>query len=411
MSGPILPFPGGRALKIVDPATAPADPGELTASLGTGPATKTPKSRRRKQPLSPPTPARPPRELTAEEAELQHRMFEAYFNGRRPARNHSKASIDTDLKAVNHLLAFIGQPLWLLTENDFEVWSAHMGITRGMAATTQRRMQGAVCTFMRYLVHHQAFQNAALKMGGRLQEIGHSENRIIHTTDKNHARMRRHLTSEEFQILLRIQDAAIEIAAQEAPRRARAFMRDKAMFLTYYTYGLRLAEGHGLDIGSFRPNPDIPELGQFGFAHVYGKGTNGSGPRFRSVPSILPDIRPVLEWYLDIVRPLYQPADEENAMWLSEHGGRLARSSIDHRFKLLVEIAGYDRADISMHGLRHMSVSHEAEADVSLHFTQQRHGHAHASTTQQYTHLPEQYIRETARRLVSAVVKGKEGPK
>lgn len=404
MSRPVVPFPG-RILIVVDPTSE-----HLTASLGTevSPVPKAPKPRRASEPQTPPTPAREPRELTEQEEDLQRRMFKAYFENRRPSRNHAQTSIANDRRAVEDLLAFIGQPLWQLTENDFEVWSAHLGVTRKLAPNSQRRMQGAVCTFMRYLVHHQAFQNQALRLGGRLQEIGHSENRIVHSTDNNHVRVRKYLTSAEFQDLLRIQDAAIEIAVRKAPRRARALMRDKAMFLTYYTYGLRLTEGHGMNVDSFRPNPTLPELGQFGFAHVYGKGSNGSGPRFRAVPAILPDIRAVMEWYLAVVRPLYGVCDDEPALWLSEQGRRLGRSAIDVRFKILVEIAGYDRADISVHGLRHMSVSHEAEAGVSLHFTQQRHGHAHASTTQQYTHLPEEFIRNAARKLVDDLVKRKE---
>lgn len=406
MSGPTDSIPG-RALRLVDPVAAPA-PDELTPSLGTDLQPKARKPRKSQQPLPAPTPARPPRELTQQEAELQQEMINAFFNGRRPARNHSPASIKTDLYAVNDLLGFIGQPLWLLTEGDFEAWSAHLGITRALAAGTQRRMQGSVATFMRYLVHHQGFQNKAFQLGGRLQEIAHPENRIIHTIDSNPTRKRHHLTSEEFQALVAVQDAAIEIAATEAPRRLRALMRDKAMFLTFYTYGLRLAEGHGLNTDSFRPNPTIPELGSFGIAHVYGKGANGSGPRFRAVPAILPDIRPVLEWYQRVVRPLYQPADDQKALWLSEGGRRLARSSIDNRFKFLVEIAGYERIDMSLHGLRHMSVSHEAEADIPLHFTQQRHGHVFASTTQQYTHLTDKYIQDTARRLVSEIYSAKE---
>ncbi|MFQ6310088.1 tyrosine-type recombinase/integrase [Lysobacter capsici] len=119
--------------------------------------------------------------------------------------------------------------------------------------------------------------------------------------------------------------------------------------------------------------------------------------------AVLADIRPILEWYLEVVRPLYHPPADEPAMWLSERGRRLTRSSISSRFKKLLSITGFDPKLLSTHGLRHMSVTHEAEADVPLHFTQLRHGHAHASTTQQYTHLSNQFIRDVARRLVREV--------
>lgn len=400
MTGRVLTFPERKS-----PAGQPTLPDPTGGSLGAPVTTKPRKPRTPKGPATPLAPARPPHVFSEEEQALQNKMLKAYFDGRRPSRNHAQSSIKTDRLAVNDLLDFIGQPLWHLTEGDFEVWSAHLGLVRQLAVGTQRRMQGSVCTLMRYLAHHQALQNEAAKFGGRMLEIGHSENRIIHSTDRNTKHRRKYPASIEFQDLLRVQDAAIQIAIQDAPRRARGFMRDKAMFLVYYTYGLRLAEGHGLNVDSFRRNTDIPALGIFGTVDVFGKGSNGSGPRPRSVPAILPDIRPLMEWYLAVVRPLYHPDDCEKALFLSESGKRLGRSSIAHRFKILLEIGGYEPGDLSMHGLRHMSISHEAEDGVSLHFTQHRHGHAQASTTQTYTHLSDDFIREAAMRLVGNYTK------
>jgi len=348
-----------------------------------------------------PTPPRPPRTLSEKEHALQERMLRAFFEGRRPSRNHARSSIQNDQIAVRQLLAFIGQPLWELTEADFEVWSAHLGQTRGNSPNTQRRKQTAVATLMRYLSRNLALQNEARGMGGELREIAHSENRVVHTTDATRTRHRRYLSATEFQGVVETLDVAIELAIKSKPRSVRALLRDKAMFICYYVYGLRMSEGHGLNLNSFRKNPDIPELGRFGFADVYGKGSNGSGLRFRSVPAIALSIRDILEWYLEVVRPMYTTLDpDEKAMWISERGTRMCRSDIDARFKNLLKVCGIDPSTLSTHGLRHMSVSHEAEAAVPLHFTQQRHGHANASTTQVYTHLPETYVRDRARELV-----------
>lgn len=384
-------------------------PPPLAPSLGTpaptgaGPtAVPTP---RRKPKASPPpavpTPARPPRELNEAEQTLQDKMLRAYYEGRRPSRNHAKSSINNDQIAVRQLLTFIGQPLWELTESDFEVWSAHRGLTMGDAPGTQRRKQTAIATLMRYLSRNLALQNEARAMGGELREIANSENRVIHTTDKAPKRHRRYLSSTEFQEIVEVLDTAIEMAIQTKPRCVRALLRDKAMFITFYAYGLRISEGYALDLKSFRMNPDIPEIGPFGFVDVYGKGSSGSGPRFRSVPAINPNIREILEWYLEVVRPLFPTKDpDEQAMWLSEQRKRLCRAEISERFKNLLRVCGIDPSSLSPHGLRHMSVSHEAEANVPLHFTQERHGHANPSTTQIYTHLPESFIRDRARQLV-----------
>lgn len=328
-------------------------------------------------------------------------MLRAYYEGRRPSRNHAPSSIHNDRIAVSQLLAFIGQPLWELTEADFEAWSAHLGISKGDAQRTQRRKQTAVATLMRYLSHNLAFQNEARAMGGELREIAHSENRVVHTTDATPKHRRRYLCAAEFQVVIEMIDTAIELAITTKPRCVLTLLRDKAMFISFYVYGLRMSEGHGLNINSFRPNPDIPELGRFGYVDVYGKGSNGSGPRFRSVPAIAIGIREILEWYLEVVRPMFSPLNpDEQAMWISERGTRMCRSEIHTRFKNLLMVCGIDPCTLSTHGLRHLSVSHEAEAGVPLHFTQHRHGHANASTTQVYTHLSEAFIRDRAKNLV-----------
>ncbi|MGN7918765.1 tyrosine-type recombinase/integrase [Lysobacter sp. 22409] len=407
MTARIYRLPGA----LVAPPLAPSLGTPAPAPAGSGPVAAPKPRRKPKSPTAPavPTPARPPRALTEQEQALQDKMLRAYYEGRRPSRNHAKSSITNDQIAVRQLLAFIGQPLWALTEADFEVWSAHLGLSKGDAPRTQRRKQTAIATLMRYLSHNLAYQNEARALGGELREIAHSENRVIHTTDMAPMRHRRYLSAAEFQEVVQVLDAAIELAIRTKPRCVRALLRDKAMFITYYVYGLRMSEGHAMNLTSFRSNPDIGELGRFGFADVYGKGSNGSGPRFRSIPAINPAIREVLEWYLAVVRPLFPPLHpDEPAMWLSEQGTRLSRSEISARFKHLLRVCGIDPVTLSPHGLRHMSVSHEAEANVPLHFTQQRHGHAHAATTQVYTHFPETFIRDRARQLVKQQLQKKE---
>lgn len=384
MSAKVIEFPNGAPV----------------AALGFIPPV--PKSRPRgKAPLTVRPLARPPRALTADETQLQERMLDAYFAGRRASKNHTPKTIRRDRGYAQQFLTYVGQPVWAITEDDFETWAAHLAIDRHLSPGTQRAMQGAIATFFHYLSRHTAFKNEAhTRFHGALLEVAHSENRVVHTTDVAIVRPRRHLTGREFEQFLTIIDSTIEVCAIDYPRRLTDLQRDKAMFTTFYAFGLRLSEGRGLDVGSFRANPDIPELGEYGYAHVMGKGSNGSGPRFRAVPAIHDDIRAVLEWYLQHVRPRYKNADTEPALWLSEHGNRLSRSSIWSRYKNFVQLAGFDPKLMAPHGLRHMSVTHEAEADVPLSFTQARHGHRDGATTQKYTHLSERFVRDNAKELV-----------
>ncbi|QSX74458.1 tyrosine-type recombinase/integrase [Lysobacter arenosi] len=367
------------------PPTPPGDPAEASA------------------PLKPSALARPPRVLTAEEQALQTRMFQAYFEGRRPAKGHAADSIKGTRRRALEFAQFVGQPLWEITEADFESWSAHLGLERNLTPSSQRTMQGAVATFFNYLVENAALQNEALRLFGKqVSRIATSDNRVVHSTDANGVRARRYLTDDETTLAFAAYDAVIEAAAEIAPGKLRYFQRDKAMFYVYYGFGLRLQEGQQLNLLSFSPNPDLPELGIYGAATVVGKGSRGSGPRTRTVPTIHPDLPLVLTWYVEHVRPQFETKSEDarKALWLSDRGRRLSRASISARFKHFLTSVGLDPTLFSPHGLRHMAVSHEAAANVPLAFTQAKVGHAHASTTQRYTHLPDDFMRTIAKNIV-----------
>ena len=386
MTANVLPFPG-----------APA-PNEDVVSLLCPPAARPPK------PLPPPTPlplARPPRELTPAEERLQSQILDAYFQGRRVAQGHAANGIQRDRRTVEDLLRYVGQPMWEITAEDFESWAGHLGLERHLASSSQRVMHCAVATFFDYGADSRLWQNEARRQfRGRIEHIVTRDNRVIHTTDANPARPRRYLDAAGFDRVFTVLDSIVEVAAIEAPRRLKTFQRDRAMFYTFYGYGLRLSEGRGLDVTSFSPNPDLPELGRFGVVEVRGKGSRGSGPRARTIPAILADLPPLLTWYLDEVRPQFRKAPDEAALWLSEQGRRLGRAAIATRYKLLIRSCGLDGKLFSPHGLRHMYVSHQAAANVPILFTSQSVGHGGTAITARYTHMGDDYSRNIAYNFV-----------
>ena len=390
MTATILPFPS------LAPAAPPAElvlPPDLPAP------------RRAKAPLTPRPLARPPRALNATEAALQARILEGFFQGYRPAQNHEPDSIRRDRAYVERFLAFVGQPLWAMTDADFESWAAHLGLEKLLAARSQRTMQIAVAQFWAYAVENAEWQNeVARQFGSRIQPIVTRGNRVVHTCDNTPVRERKYLVADEFDDLFALLDCVVEVAAQEAPRLLKTFQRDRAMFYTYYAFGLRLGEGHGLNVHSFSPNPDLPELGRFGCVGVLGKGCRGSGKRFRLVATLQPDIGPLLSWYVDEIRPkfLRNAPSGETAMWLSEQGKRLCRASISLRYKTLLDACGQNVALFAPHGLRHMYVSHQACANVPTLFTSRSAGHSNPAVTARYTHLPDDYQRTVAFNVVRA---------
>lgn len=398
MSATILMFPGVHPLD--DVLTHAADPsprlGHLPPEPPMGLLDGKPK------PLTARALDRPRRALTAEEQKLQDTMLEMYFQGVRGAKNHAPSTIRSDRNYVLQFLTYVGQPLWACTASDFEAWAAHLALERHLASGTQRVMQGAIAAFYDYLAHNTHWQNAVrTQFDARLEQVATSENRVVHTTDKNRKRERTYLTGEELTQIFAVMESVVELAALEAPRQLKTFQRDRVMFYTYYAYGLRLDEGHGLSFSSFFRNADAPEMGRYGFASVWGKGSRGSGPRYRCVPCTRPDVPPLLDWYLEEVRPKFECRNPE-AIWLSTRGNRLSRSGIGNRFKRVIRACGLDEHLFSPHGLRHMSVTHQAEAGVPLAFTSQTHGHVNMATTTTYTHLSDAFLRNTARNVISA---------
>lgn len=391
MTGTVLPFPG-----------TPAPPEALAQLLG-----PVRRPRRRPLPEQAPALARPPRALSTEEAALQLKIVEAYFNGRRRAQGHVASGIRRDRAVVDELLGYVGQPLWAITPEDFESWAVHLGVERKLAPSTQRTMQTAVATFFDYVVDHQGWQNEVHRcFQARTERIVTRANRLIHTTDDAPRLQRDYLTAAQLDGVFDVLDLIVEVAAAEAPRRLKAFQRDRAMFYAFYGYGLRLAEGQQLTVNSFHPNPDLPELGRFGLVTVAGKGARGSGPRMRTVNAILPDLGPLLAWYIEDVRPKFRVRSEDDtAMWLSERGRRLSRPAIAVRYKTLIRACGLDPERFSPHGLRHMHVSHQAQANVPTLFTSRSVGHSSPAVTARYTHAPDDYHRTIAFNFVSGVLR------
>jgi integrase/recombinase XerD len=161
-------------------------------------------------------------------------------------------------------------------------------------------------------------------------------------------------------------------------------LRNRALVELLYAAGLRVSEALRLD------RRDLSTDG--GFVRVVGKGD-----RERLVP--VGDV--ALEWlarYLAWPRPGWLEAAGEgdgpdSALFVTPRGRRLARQSAWHIVKAAAEAAGLgDR--VSPHTLRHSFATHLLEGGADLRVVQELLGHASISTTQLYTHLTGERIRE-----------------
>ncbi len=165
---------------------------------------------------------------------------------------------------------------------------------------------------------------------------------------------------------------------------AVAALRDRALLELLYAAGLRITEALRLD------GDDLDLTG--GSVRVVGKGD-----RERVVP--VGDV--AVDWlarYLDVGRPVLAAADRSRSarggpVFLSDRGRRLGRNHAWALVKRSAATAGLgDR--VSPHTLRHSFATHLLEGGADLRVVQELLGHASISTTQIYTHLTGERIRE-----------------
>jgi integrase/recombinase XerD len=173
-----------------------------------------------------------------------------------------------------------------------------------------------------------------------------------------------------------------DTAAQDP--RAGLAIRDRALLELFYAAGLRVSEALGLD------REDLSLDGAY--VRVIGKGD-----RERLVP-VGEVALEHLERYLAAVRPAWlamahvEPI-RGGPVFLTPRGRRLARQQAWSVVRRAATAAGLgDR--VSPHTLRHSFATHLLEGGADLRVVQELLGHASISTTQLYTHLTGERIRD-----------------
>lgn len=347
-----------------------------------------------------------PFELTGKDAELYAGILEGYTNKRFSLR-HTEKTVARDLAVIHDILTFTHKPPWLWTEEDFEAWCADIGRNRKLAMSSQRHHQSTIRGFLAYIVANVRFSaEIARHCGIRIRQICTQDNCIPHVVERELDGERPALTHEDVERFFGAIDEEIEMCARFRAKGLVPLQRDKAMFYLAYTCGLRSIEVHGIDESSFRPNPGCPELANYGFASVWGKGAHGSGPRHREVPIIDPTLPPLLDWYVKYVRPalLLKANPNETAFFISERGGRLCPSAFAARFHHVLSLAGLEGKGYTPHSLRHSSVSHK-NWHLSLEANRIMHGHKYAATTQGYMHIPDEDVDRELTRTIKNIGK------
>ncbi|MFI0368480.1 tyrosine recombinase XerC [Actinomadura sp. 1N219] len=159
-------------------------------------------------------------------------------------------------------------------------------------------------------------------------------------------------------------------------------LRDLAVLEMLYATGVRVSELCGLDI-------DDLETGR-GTVRVMGKGG-----RERTVPVGEPAARAVQDW-LRAGRPALVTDVSGPALFLGARGGRLHPTSARRIVHARISEVG-QVTDMSPHGLRHSAATHLLEGGADLRSVQEILGHASLQTTQLYTHVSAERLKQVHR--------------
>ncbi len=226
----------------------------------------------------------------------------------------------------------------------------------GLGARSQARILSALKTFFKYLL----LEDLVAKDPTELLEGPRLARKIPEV-----------LSYDEVQAVL----GAVDLSTDHG-------LRNRAMLETLYACGLRVSELVDLRLSHFFPD--------IGFVKVVGKGD-----KERIVP-IGEEAVKHIGFYLDGVRrhlPRIDP-ECEDVLFLNRRGRGLTRVMVFLVVKEAARRAGIDKS-VSPHTFRHSFATHLIEGGADLRAVQDMLGHESILTTEIYTHLDTDYLRET----------------
>jgi integrase/recombinase XerD len=292
--------------------------------------------------------------------EMYQKGFKAFLQ---LEKSLSQNSVEAYLRDVEKLALYIFNEYGTLAPD--EITLKHLeGFIQSigkieMAATTQARIISGIKAFFKYCVMEQIVANnpttllPAPKVSRKLPDV---------------------LSFEEIENTI----SQIDLSKPEG-------QRNKAILETMYSSGLRVSEVVNLKISNMYLD--------IGFIRVIGKGD-----KERLVP-IGTDAIKHIKIYKEQVRVHNTPAkNAEDILFLNNRGKGLSRVMIFYIIKDLVLKAGIKKT-ISPHSFRHSFATHLVEGGADLRAVQEMLGHESITTTEIYTHLNREFLRDTLDRF------------
>ena len=275
-------------------------------------------------------------------------------SSQRTIRNYGR-----DLGRVSSFLAKSGHNLLDAARDDLAAYFQDL-TDRGRSASTASLCLSALRQFYAY-----AFA----------EELRADNPALALDSPKKAKRLPKVLTIEEVSALLDLVDDEAESGAPKA-------LRMQTLLHVLYATGLRVSELVSLSASSF-----------FGDGRSILK-VRGKGDKERLVP-LTEEAEIVLERYLAEARSRFSSA--EGSAWLFPSRGKSGHLTTARFAQLLKDLAaraGIDPTRISPHVLRHAFATHLLEGGADLRSLQHLLGHADITTTQIYTHVRQDRLRQ-----------------
>ena len=298
--------------------------------------------------------------------DIYKKGFKAFLQLEKSLSGHS---VEAYLRDIDKLASFLENYKEIHTPSDIQLSHLQNFIQSigaiGMATTSQARIISGVKSFFKYCL---------------IEQICSINPTTLLASPKTSRKLPDVLSFEEIEQMI----GEIDLSKPEGGR-------NKAILEVMYSSGLRVTEAIQLKISYLYLD--------VGFIRVIGKGD-----KERLVP-IGSDAIKYIRLYKDTIRTHQTPAKNcEDILFLNNRGKGLSRVMIFYIIKDLILKTGIKKS-ISPHSLRHSFATHLVEGGADLRAVQEMLGHESITTTEIYTHINRDFLRDTLDRFHPAFQK------
>ena len=292
--------------------------------------------------------------------EMYKKGFLVYLQLEKSLSQNTIDAYGNDLEKLTQFLQYkelkcSPDQLDLKTLQEYIKWIAGMG----MSDRSQARIISGIKSFYKYCLQ---------------EEISKTDPTELLSSPKLKKSLPDTLTFEEIESII----GAIDMSKIEG-------VRNKAILETLYSCGLRVSEVIGLKRSHLYLD--------IGFVRVIGKGD-----KERLIPIGAEAAKHITIYLQEIRIHLPQIKGCEDILFLNKRGGKLSRVMVFYIIKELAAKANIKK-NISPHTFRHSFATHLVEGGADLRAVQEMLGHESITTTEIYTHLDRNYLRDTLNRF------------